>query len=272
MKKHNPKHLSQILSSFSKNNNIIKYTTHNWDFGSGERTFNTIEEFTEEVKAEWLKHSSIINQLRPSLVKKYEAFLFDTNHTKWGRWGIEFGWSSNELKEEDRDPHYKVLPQKYRRVINNRSMDRFKDVIELFKQEIALPYTAREFRILTREIIKGVTKNYKIKFENIEYEQIETDVEGYVNGLKLMVGNFQKVSEEAEVEIETKKTNNPGEIEIYLSLKAEKNKKQIKDHNYDETSKIYKEIKRELTSVCDWEVEVNEELGQVTHKMKFYRY
>jgi len=101
MTKHNPKQLSRILSSFTENNNIIKYTTHDWDFGCGERTFNTIEEFTEQVKKEWLNHSAIINQLRPSLVEKYEAFLFDKNHTKWGVWEAEFGWSSEEMKEEE---------------------------------------------------------------------------------------------------------------------------------------------------------------------------
>jgi len=124
---------------------------------------------------------------------------------------------------------------------------------------------------LTRGIIKGVAKNYRIKFENEVYEQIQTDVEGYVNALKLIVADFQKISEEANVEVKTHKTNNTGEMEVYFSLTPLKEREKIKDNRYNQESKIHKEIKKELTSVCDWEVRVNKETGQVTHKMKFYR-
>lgn len=269
MNQHNPKKLSNIISNFSRNNNIIKFTTHSWDFGQGERTFNTLEEFINQVKEEWNKYSKEIKELKPTLYEKYESFLFNKNNKSWGLNNIEIGWSSKELTGNEEDPHSIVLPREYRKDIDNKSMDRFSDVIELFELETKLRSYDKSHKRLIRKAIRSNGYKYTTKFVNNEDIYISTDTQEFYEGLSAIVSTLpiKENEEKAQIQVKIERDSEKGTVDFIFSLKEIEVIKTESEIENDIKSAKYEKIKNSLNSVCDWKVKVKTNQGIKTHQI-----
>lgn len=170
------KRLNEILAKFNTSDNILKYTTHMWDFGINEKPFNTFEEFLILVKEEFETFEEELQEISPNIHSKMKKFLLSEHNEAWGIEKIKFGWSSPELKkylESNSRPESYLLDEEYRKIVKNHSMDRFGDVKDIFKEEIELRTETKAIRRLFRANREGV----RVKFENLEifdkYEDVE---------------------------------------------------------------------------------------------------
>ena len=84
-----------------------------------------------------------LQKILPKLSAKVYTFLLekdlDIDKKYWGMHKVAFGWSSLNLKNwalQGKLPFDYFLEEKFRMRIDNKSIDRFSDVVELFKTEI----------------------------------------------------------------------------------------------------------------------------------------
>ena len=190
------KRLSEILEKFNTSDNILKYTTHMWDFGINEKPFNTFEEFLILVRKEFETFEKELQEISPNIHSKMKKFLLSEHNEAWGKENVRFGWSSPELKkylEANSRPGSYLLEQEYRKIVKNHSMDRFGDVKDIFKEEIELRTETKAIRRLFRANKEGI----RVKFENLEIFDKYEDVEN----LGKVINNIFKTYEAAGIEM-----------------------------------------------------------------------
>lgn len=274
---HNPKKLVELLSVFTQNNNTLKYITHSWDMGQQEEKWENFDHFLEEVEKEWNKIAHEIIAIKRQLSAKIYNFIFqkelgstdsDGRDIYWGMHKIKFGWSSPELKEwcdEGNNPFLYLLP-KDKRIPKDKSfnsIDRFKDVVELFKNEIEIKDDKKQLKKLLRDLKKEYLGNeFSVKIDpSIDGVTFYTDVQHLRYGLAKIFEEIAKRTEYPEIKIVAEKNIDDGYIDIkiiHLGSSSNKMSKELLD-----TIKTgdFADIKKFFTSLCDWSVVVNCEDG-----------
>lgn len=258
---HNPKQLVKLLSNFTIDK-PMKYTTHEWESKNEYKNFN---EFINAVKHQWEDIKTDLESLSPNLYKKIYTFILDKNPSENYSWcsqtDINIGWSSIDgLKQwcdEGKNPF--KYPLKNMPRINDKTINTFGKVIDLFKQEIEMRDDFNTLLGIMKYMKKEFRETLRIDYDaNQLNKQFYTDTQSIKEALKRMLKQMEKRAEHNEgcnhVEISLGYPDGS-----YYELKiihnnsfSPLNPKELSD---EVKSGDFKEIKNKLTNLCDWSVE-----------------
>lgn len=264
---HNPKELVALLKNFSVNDSALKYTTHSWDAGRDANMFKDLSEFLKIAESQYRKFSFQLNSLSKNLHGKINTFLFDKEIAKKG-WGdinpkkrIYFGWSSPELLEACNDdislnPEDFILPEKYQIQRSGKTLQKFKHIIDVFKNEIEV----RDENSALLNLILQKHDNYLISFSapqvsNLENKTFYTDIQWLGKALDLIFEGIQKYPQHPVVEYAVNENNNDRLVLTILHRNSFKNGLSICDDKLNLKRGDFSTIKDKLRNLCDWCIE-----------------
>lgn len=258
---HKPNELVEILSSFSRND-ILKYTTHNWDFGDDENK-KDYGKFIENVRLEWKKLEKRLTPIAPKLSTKIYNFLLEETlgiHDKrWGIYDVQIGWSSPVIKKwsnETKLPFSYLLEDKDKLMVDNKSIDRFSDVIDLFKNEIEIRNEQKQLKKLLRNIKKNILPNsFSLKLINLDNVNFYTDVQWLIKGIRIIFEEIKRRNKNKEIEIEAINYTENNFIEISIIHKGSLPNRTINEMKNQVLGGGFQDIREAFLSLCDWRVE-----------------
>jgi len=265
--KHNPKKLVELLKRFSYNNSPLKYTTHSWDAGREKDIFKNINYYLELAKSEYKKFSYELKNLSENLNGKIYGFLFRKDISKVG-WGddkqsnrIFFGWSSPELIsacEEDLDliPENFILPEKYQVKRGGKTLQKFKQIIDVFKNEIEIrDENSGLFNLILNKHDKFLMGFSEPKLINLENKTFYTDVQTINKALDKIFENIQKRPQHREIIYEViDDGKDTYRLEI-MQIGSFNNGKSIHDEKLKLNKGDFGDIYKSLLNLCDWSIE-----------------
>ena len=264
---HKPKELVALLKNFSVNDSALKYTTHSWDAGRDANMFKDLSEFLKIAESQYRKFSFQLNSLSKNLHGKINTFLFDKEIAKKG-WGdinpkkrIYFGWSSPELLEAcnndiSLNPEDFILPEKYQVQRAGKTLQKFKHIIDVFKNEIEV----RDENSALLNLILQKHDHYLISFSapkvsNLENKTFYTDIQWLGKALDLIFEGIQKYPQHPVVEYAVTESNNDRLILTILHRNSFKNGLSIHDDKLNLKRGDFSTIKDKLKNLCDWCIE-----------------
>ncbi len=264
---HNPKELVALLKNFSVNDSALKYTTHSWDAGRDSNIFKDLTEFLSIAKSQYNEFSFQINSLSRNLHGKINNFLFNKEIAETG-WGdpnpvkrIRFGWSSPELTEAcntdaSLNPEDFILPEKYQIQRGGKTLQKFKHIIDIFKNEIEI----RDENSALLNLILQKHDKYLISFPdpfvcNLENKTFYTDLQSLSKALDLIFEGIQKYSQHPEVEYYVEDVNSDRMILNILHKNSFKRGLSIYDDKLNLSRGDFSTIKDKLLNLCDWSIE-----------------
>ena len=282
-KKHNPKKLVELLSLFTLNNKALKYTTHSWEWGQIEDVFNNYDDFLKQVKEEWFNIKKELQIIAPRLQYKIYNFLLNEKLGEknakgyienWGENKIEFGWSSPKLKKWYKDnkklPFDYELQKKLKKEINGKDIEKFGDIVELFKQEIEVKSDLISLKKIFREVVKkNLGSDFKIIYgEELETVDFYTDVQWLKIGLKQIFEEIKKRTQHSNISIFSTSYTEKKYIEIRIIQEGSSSDRESKEmfERADKKGNI-SEMKKAFCSLCDWSVESKFKDG--SHRINF---
>jgi len=264
---HNPKELVALLKNFSVNDSALKYTTHSWDAGRDANMFKDLSEFLSIAKSQYSEFSSALKGLSKNLNGKIYNFLFNKEIAKSG-WGdinpkkrIYFGWSSPELLEACKNdislnPEDLILPEKFQIQRAGKTLQKFKHIIDVFKNEIEV----RDENSALLNLILQKHDNYLISFSapkvsNLENKTFYTDIQWLGKALDLIFEGIQKYPQHPVVEYAVTENNNDRLVLTILHRNSFKNGLSIYDDKLNLKRGDFSTIKDKLQNLCDWCIE-----------------
>jgi RNA-directed DNA polymerase len=263
---HTPKELVRILDKFTLNNSALKYSTHNWDAGQDDEIFKDLPGFLKKARREFNPVSEHLKSLRKELHAKIISFLFyeKVADNGWGIYRVKFGWSSPELLEEMQinnniKPENFTIPKNAQFLLKtkkgNETIQKFKQVIDIFKNEIEI---RDETSILQDLLIEKHDKHlngFEIReIKNLENTNFFTDVDYFSKALNLMFENIQKRPQHRFVSYILKDESDSYILEVIHHGSTAKGKS-IKDKKLTLESGDFGTMKMHLLNLCEWSVE-----------------
>jgi RNA-directed DNA polymerase len=264
---HNPRELVALLKNFSVNDSALKYTTHSWDAGRDANMFKDLSEFIDIAQLQYNEFSFELRGLSENLNGKIYNFLFNKEISESG-WGdinpkkrIYFGWSSPELFEAcendvSLNPEDFILPQKYQIQKHGKTLQKFKHIIDVFKNEIEV----RDENAALENLIIQKHDNYLISFSapkilNLQNKSFYTDIQWFGKALDLIFEGIKKYPEHPEVEYSIAENNAEKLVLTILHLNSYKRGLSIKDDKLNINRGDFGTIKDKLRNLCDWSIE-----------------
>jgi hypothetical protein len=264
---HKPKELVALLKNFSVNDSALKYTTHSWDAGRDANMFKDLSEFLSIAKSQYSEFSYALKGLSENLNGKIYNFLFNKEIAKSG-WGdinpkkrIYFGWSSHELLEACKNdislnPEDFILPEKFQIQRSGKTLQKFKHIIDVFKNEIEV----RDENSALLNLILQKHDNYLISFSapkvsNLENKTFYTDIQWLGKALDLIFEGIQKYPQHPVVEYAVTESNNDRLVLTILHRNSFKNGLSIYDDKLNLKRGDFSTIKDKLQNLCDWCIE-----------------
>lgn len=264
---HKPKELVALLKNFSVNDSALKYTTHSWDAGRDANMFKDLSEFLSIAKSQYREFSYALKGLSENLNGKIYNFLFNKEIAKSG-WGdinpkkrIYFGWSSPELLEActndiSLNPEDFILPEKFQIQRSGKTLQKFKHIIDVFKNEIEV----RDENSALLNLILQKHDNYLISFSapkvsNLENKTFYTDIQWLGKALDLIFEGIQKYPQHPVVEYAVTENNNDRLVLSILHRNSFKNGLSIYDDKLNLKRGDFSTIKDKLQNLCDWCIE-----------------
>jgi len=264
---HKPKELVALLKNFSVNDSALKYTTHSWDAGRDANMFKDLSEFLSIAKFQYSEFSYALKGLSENLNGKIYNFLFNKEIAKSG-WGdinpkkrIYFGWSSPELLEACKNdislnPEDFILPEKFQIQRSGKTLQKFKHIIDVFKNEIEV----RDENSALLNLILQKHDNYLISFSapkvsNLENKTFYTDIQWLGKALDLIFEGIQKYPQHPVVEYAVTENNNDRLVLTILHRNSFKNGLSIYDDKLNLKRGDFSTIKDKLQNLCDWSIE-----------------
>ncbi len=264
---HEPRELVSLLKKFSANDSALKYTTHSWDAGRDANMFSDLSEFLKKAESQYGKFSFQLYSLSKNLHGKIHAFLFDNEIAKKG-WGdknpkkrIYFGWSSPELLEAcnndiSLNPEDFILPEKYQIQRAGKTIQKFKQVIDVFKNEIEV----RDENSTLLNLILQKHDYFLISFSaplisNLENKTFYTDLQWFGKALDLIFEGIQKYPQHPVVEYSVTEVNNDKLVLSILHRNSFKNGMSIHHDKLNLKRGDFSTIKDKLMNLCDWSIE-----------------
>jgi RNA-directed DNA polymerase len=264
---HKPKELVALLKNFSVNDSALKYTTHSWDAGRDANMFKDLSEFLSIAKSQYSEFSYALKGLSENLNGKIYNFLFNKEIAKSG-WGdinpkkrIYFGWSSPELLEACKNdislnPEDFILPEKFQIQRSGKTLQKFKHIIDVFKNEIEV----RDENSALLNLILQKHDNYLISFSapkvsNLENKTFYTDIQWLGKALDLIFEGIQKYPQHPVVEYAVTENNNDRLVLTILHRNSFKNGLSIYDDKLNLKRGDFSTIKDKLQNLCDWSIE-----------------
>lgn len=264
-KNNSPQGLVKLLANFTIDK-PIKYTTHDWDFGELKKEYKNFDGYMDAVKKQFESIKNELEELSPNLYKKVYTFLLETNpdeHYSWcHKTHVKIGWSSldglQEWCDNGNKPESFTLkkPICYEEDFETRKLTKFKDIINLFKQEIEIRANFNNLENLFANQVEALGSNFNLDLSAAKLSrQFYTDVEKFSNaldrifadmGTRIEYSNIKVITTELEDRsIEIKIT----QIDSYSSMSSTallQRAKQAGDIS---------EIKNALINLCDWSIE-----------------
>ena len=264
---HKPKELVALLKNFSVNDSALKYTTHSWDAGRDANMFKDLSEFLSIAKSQYSEFSYALKVLSENLNGKIYNFLFNKEIAKSG-WGdinpkkrIYFGWSSPELLEACKNdislnPEDFILPEKFQIQRSGKTLQKFKHIIDVFKNEIEV----RDENSALLNLILQKHDNYLISFSapqvsNLENKTFYTDIQWLSKALDLIFKGIQDRPQHQVVEYFVTENNSEKLILNILHKNSFKKGVSIHDEKLNLTRGDFGPIKNYLMNLCDWSIE-----------------
>jgi hypothetical protein len=264
---HNPRGLVKLLKKFSDNDTALKHTTHSWDAGRNKGIFIDIAHFLDKVKQEYDAFSFELNNLKRALNAKIFAVLLNKNicTTGWGdkdpKKRIKFGWSSPELMEAcmadpTMEPKDFILPEKYQLIRGGNTIQRFRDVIDVFKDQIEI----RDENSALLNLIRAKHRSELYSFnnpviENLGNKTFYTDVSNFSNALNLIFDNIRKRPHHPNVSYTVRnKRNDAYSLEI-THIDSFCRGMSIHDEKFQLKKGDFGDIADYLKNLCDWSIE-----------------
>lgn len=264
---HKPKELVALLKNFSANDSALKYTTHSWDAGRDVNVFKDLSEFLSIAKSQYSEFSYTLKGLSENLNGKIYNFLFNKEIAKSG-WGdinpkkrIYFGWSSPELLEActndiSLSPEDFILPEKFQIQRAGKTLQKFKHIIDVFKNEIEV----RDENSALLKLILQKHDNYLISFSapkisNLENKTFYTDIQWLGKAFDLIFEGIQKYPQHPVVEYAVTENYNDRLVLTILHRNSFKNGLSIYDDKLNLKRGDFSTIKDKLQNLCDWCIE-----------------
>ncbi len=264
---HNPKELVTLLKNFSVNDSALKYTTHSWDAGRDANMFKNLSEFLSLAQDQYKAFSYKLNALSENLNGKIYNFLFNKEISKTG-WGdskfekrIRFGWSSPELlhacnQDTSLNPEDFILPIQYQLQKAGKTIQKFKHVIDVFKNEIEI----RDENSALLNLILQKHDTYLISFANpiiinLDNKTFYTDVQWLSKALDLIFENIQNRPQHRQVEYILKDERKDVFVLEILHVNSLNIGKSISDEKLKLEKGNFGDICKYLKNICDWSIE-----------------
>lgn len=256
----NPQELVKILSNFT--NKPMKFTTHDWDFGSLKSVFGTFDEAMEAVKKQFNSFEDVLKELSPNLYKKIDTFLFNTDPNLEYSWcsksEINIGWLSLDGLKEFCDNGNNAYDFKLNKsiFIGYDEIVTFGEVIDLFKQEIEIRTDFQSLEtIFSTEQEALLDEGFLIDISNSKLQrQFYTDTEKFQIAIKKIFNEIKKRKVHKTVKLETKELEDRS-IEIRITQIDSSVNKDVKTLYEDIYDGDFADIKDSLSNLCDWSVE-----------------
>ncbi|KIM12244.1 MAG: hypothetical protein KU38_04985 [Sulfurovum sp. FS08-3] len=260
-KSHNPQKLITILSNFTLDK-PLKYSTHYWDFEL-KKEYGGFDGFMQAVAINFESIDRELKELSPNLHQKIYTFLFEKKPREDYSWcsraDINIGWSSLQGLKEHCNSGKKPSEFKLPTIIEmeNEDITNFKQVIELFKQEIEI---RSEFNNL-EEIFEAQYDNIGEQFEYDPYQsklkkQFYTDRESLLNAINSIFVEMGKRAEYPQIEVSTQEREDRSiEITItQINSTLDKDPQELL-HKIKNGGGDLGNIKKLLSNLCDWSIE-----------------
>lgn len=261
--KHEPKKLIKILSEFSRND-ILKYTTHSWDFTDTDNK-KDYDTFINNVRIEWKRLNSELQEILPKLAAKIYSFILDeeldVDKKSWGMNKICVGWSSPcimKWSREGNNPFQYFLENKFRKRIDDKNIDRFVDVIELFKHEIEVRSESKQLKKLFRDLEqKYLSDEFNLDLNNVENVSFYTDVQWLKKGLSYVFQEISRRKSNKNIIIKTYSNIKDQYIEIIIIHEGSSPNKNVSEMRDEVLDGDFEDIQKYFISLCDWAIEGN---------------
>jgi hypothetical protein len=229
--------------------------------------FKDLSEFIDIAQLQYNEFSFELRGLSENLNGKIYNFLFNKEISESG-WGdinpkkrIYFGWSSPELFEAcendvSLNPEDFILPQKYQIQKHGKTLQKFKHIIDVFKNEIEV----RDENAALENLIIQKHDNYLISFSapkilNLQNKSFYTDIQWFGKALDLIFEGIKKYPEHPEVEYSIAENNAEKLVLTILHLNSYKRGLSIKDDKLNINRGDFGTIKDKLRNLCDWSIE-----------------
>lgn len=260
---HNPQDLVNLLKKFSINDSPLKYTTHSWDAGRKSNMFKDLSEYLAMAQEQYGKFSNQLIILKPFLNAKIYNFLFNEKkgESGWGEHRIKIGWSSPDLmkacnEDPDLNPEDFIIPTQYQQIIKGVTIQKFKHVIDFFKNEIEM----RDENSALLNMIIDKHDKYLPSFmppniKNLDNKTFYTDVQWLSKALDLIFEHIQKRPQHRNIFYTVTETN-AHFLKLEIMQKDSFNLGQsIHDEKLTLSKGDFSSIKEMLKNLCDWSVE-----------------
>jgi hypothetical protein len=264
---HNPKELVTLLKNFSINGSALKYTTHSWDAGRDANLFKDISEFLSRAKIEYNKFSFNLKLLSENLNGKIYNFLFhkDISQTGWGdripSKRIYFGWSSPDLLEAcsidaSLNPEDYILPSKYQLQRAGKTLQKFKHVIDVFKNEIEIrDENSALLNLILQKHDTFLTGFTNPIISNLDNKTFYTDVQWLSKALDMIFENIQMRPQNGLVSYVLKDERDDAYVLEILHVNSYNTGKSIRDEKLQLAKGNFGDIAKYLKNLCDWSIE-----------------
>lgn len=269
-KNNNPQKLVKLLKNFTIDK-PIKYTTHDWDFGTLKNEYGNFDGYMSAVRKQFESIESELKELSPNLCKKIYTFLIEKNPDESYSWchktDINIGWSSLEgLKEycdSGKTPDNFVLPNAI--FYNGKDLTTFKDIINLFKQEIEIRENFKNLEALfadeKKKLGSGRESIFKLDLSASKLNrQFYTDVEKFSSVLSRIFNMIKEQQEHPNIEVNTQELEDRS-IVIKITLVDSFSDKSANDllKKVENSGGDLDLIKTALLNLCDWSIENSHE-------------
>jgi len=261
IKGHKPQKLIKLLSNFTLDK-PLKYSTHYWDFNL-KNEYNNFDGFMEAVEINFNTIKDDLKRLSPNLYQKIYTFLFEVNPKDDYSWcsvaDINIGWSSIDGLREHCNSGKKPSEFKLPNVIEieNRDITTFKEIIELFKQEIEIRSEFNNLEDIFEAQYDNIDEDFDYDpFQSKLKKQFYTDRESFLNAINIIFIEMNKRKTYPNIEVYTKELEDRS---IEISIKQVNS---IMDKSPQELLKKIEDgggdlgnIKKLLSNLCDWSIE-----------------
>ena len=264
---HEPKSLVALLKELSSNDSVLKYTTHSWGNDRDLGIFKDLSEFLGVANEQYRKLTSYSFYLNNTLNAKIWAFLFNKEVSKDG-WGhgdpkkrIYFGWSSPELleacnKNPSLHPEDFILPEQYQIQRGGKTLQKFKHIIDVFKNEIEIrDENDGLLNLILNKHDKYLNGFSAPKISNLVNKNFYTDVQWLSEGLDLIFEGIQKRPQHPEVEYAVTEETNKKLVLTILHRNSFQKGRSIHDNKLNLKGGDFSSIKNCLINLCDWSIE-----------------
>lgn len=255
---HNAHDLIEILKNFTLEN-PIKYSVHIWDFGNFKNKYLSFDGYMTALKEEFNKTSWQLKELSPNLYKKIYTFLFETSPNSDYSWcnklDINIGWSSlggiEEWCNNGKNPFNFKLKDSF--ILENKEINTFGEVINLFKQEIEIRSEFKNLTKIFKQQKKQLDSQFIMEVAKLD-KQFYTDTQKFKSTLDKIFSEIKKRDDYKKIEVNTSEPEE-GIIKLqitHINSYPSKNKDELLSEIEDGD---FLDIKRLLTNLCDWSIE-----------------